>query len=126
MYRSHPGFLRLVLAALFIATGFLHFFRPDFFLRMMPPVFPAPLLLVHLSGVAEIIGGGSLLFPRYRVYSRWFLVALLLAIFPANFHMALHPELFPEFTPTGLWLRLPFQLVFIAWVCWVTREAANP
>jgi uncharacterized membrane protein len=53
------------------------------------------------------------------------LIALLIAVFPANIHMALHAELFPEFDPVALWLRLPLQGVLIAWAYWFTRKGTG-
>jgi uncharacterized membrane protein len=110
---------RYLLALFFIAAGINHFLLPDFYLRMMPPYLPASLLLVQLSGIAEI-GLGLLVITRFTLIARIGLIALLVAVFPANLHMALHPELFPEFSPTILLARLPVQLLFIGWVVWST------
>ena len=74
--------------------------------------------MVYASGVAEIAGGAGLMLPRHRRFAGWWLIATLLAVFPANVHMALNAEEFPK-VPGGqraLWARLPFQGVFIAWV----------
>jgi uncharacterized membrane protein len=112
------------LGVLFIAAGINHFVDPATYLRMMPPYLPFPLALVYLSGVAEVGGGIGVFSTRWRTAAGWALIALLVAVFPANVHMALHPELFPNITPMLLWGRLPLQLVLIAWVWWVTRPAA--
>lgn len=112
------------LGALFIAAGANHFADPATYLRMMPPSLPFPLALVYLSGVAEVVGGIGVFSARWRTAAGWGLVVLLVAVFPANVHMALHPKLFPNITPMLLWGRLPLQLVLIAWVWWVTRPAA--
>ncbi len=116
---------RYLLAALFIAAGLNHFWHTAFYVAMMPPYLPAPLALVYLSGVAEIGLGALLLFSRWQVIAGWGLIALSVAVFPANVHMALHPELFTQFSPTGLWLRLPLQAVVMAWAYWYTRPAAH-
>ncbi len=113
--------MRLMLRAcgpLFICAGALHFLRPKLYLRIMPPQLPAPELLVYLSGAAEAAGGAGLIFPRTRRPASWWLVATLIAIFPANLHMARHPELFPEVPGAGATLRarLPLQALLIAWV----------
>jgi uncharacterized membrane protein len=82
--------------------------------------------MVVLSGVAEAAGGVGLLLAGTRRWAGWWLVATLVAIFPANVHMALHPERYERHVPggrLGLYLRLPFQLLFIAWVLGAARAA---
>jgi uncharacterized membrane protein len=74
-----------------------------------------------VSGAVEIVLGVLLLVPRHTVTAAWGLILLLIAVFPANVQMALHPETFPEFGPAALWLRLPLQGVLIAWAWWVTK-----
>jgi len=71
---------------------------------------------VYASGVAEIAGGAGVLHPRTRRVASAWSVATLLAVFPANVHMALHPDRYG--VPGGrvaLWLRLPVQALFVAW-----------
>ena len=97
----------------FVAAGANHFWNPDPYVAIMPPYLPWPLLLVYLSGAAELLLGALLLVPRFRFRAAWGLVALLVAVFPANLHMAFNPELFPTIPPLALWLRLPFQAVLI-------------
>ena len=116
---------RYLLAAFFIAAGLNHFWHTPFYVAMMPPYLPAPLALVYLSGIAEIGLGALLLFRRGQVIAGLGLIALSFAVFPANVHMALHPELFTQFSPTGLWLRLPLQAVVIAWAYWSTRPTSR-
>lgn len=108
----------VLLAALFITTGTLHFLHAQFFAGIVPPWLPAHALLVAVSGACEIAGGVGLLIPRTRRYAGIGLIALLLAVFPANVHMALHPQLYAATASRGalLW-RLPLQGVLIAWVC---------
>jgi uncharacterized membrane protein len=117
-----------LLGALFVGAGITHFTRPGFYVPMVPPYLPAPLALVYVSGVFEILLGLLVLVPATRRLAAWGLVLLLLAVFPANIHMAVHhvgfvdaPEWLPQPTPLGLWMRLPFQLVLIAWAHWYTR-----
>ena len=93
----------------FVLAGLNHFRATDFYVRIMPPYLPAPLTLVYLSGLAEIALGAGLLIPRIQRQAAWGLVALLIAVFPANVHMAVHSELFPDFNSTLLWWRLPVQ-----------------
>ena len=101
-------------------AGLYHFANPAFYLRMMPPYLPWHLSLIHLSGFFEVALGLLLLVPKYTRLAAWGLIALLIAVFPANIHMALNPQLFPDLPPIALWLRLPLQLVFIAWAYWFT------
>ncbi len=114
--------MKWLLAALFIGAGTLHLARPDVFLRAMPPYIPWHLELVLASGVIELLLGGLLLSPGCRIFAAWCLILLLVAVFPANVHMALHPELFPSIPPWLLWARLPMQGVLIAWAWWFTGE----
>ncbi len=113
--------LRIVFALFFVGAGVNHFIRTDFYLRMMPSYLPMHQTLVQVSGIAEIILGFLLLVPQTTAIAAWGLIALLIAVFPANLQMALHPETFPEFQPAALWLRLPLQLVMLAWAYWYTR-----
>jgi uncharacterized membrane protein len=114
--------LKWLLALLFIAAGVRHFTHPDFYVKIMPPYLPWHYELVLISGAFEIIGGVALLVPRLQVAAAWGLIALLVAVFPANVHMALHAEAYPEIPAVLLWARLPFQAVFIAWAYWYTRS----
>ena len=100
---------------LFALAGLYHFINPAFYLRMMPPFLPWHLFLVYLSGFCEAFLGLLLLVPKYASLAAWGLIALLVAVFPANVYMALNPQLFPELPPFALWLRLPLQALFIAW-----------
>ena len=116
---------RYLLGTFFIAAGINHFWHTPFYVAMMPPYLPAPLALVYLSGMAEIALGALLLFSRWQVIASWGLIVLSIAVFPANVHMALNPELFRQFSPTGLWFRLPLQAVVIAWAYWYTRPVSR-
>jgi uncharacterized membrane protein len=113
---------RAVLSGLFIFMGVAHFVFADAFVHIMPPYLPFPRALVWVSGFFELLGGIGVQLPRVRRAAGYGLVALLLAVFPANIHMALNHVSAPDGTvipPALLWARLPFQLVFIAWVWWV-------
>jgi uncharacterized membrane protein len=113
--------LKRLCGPVFIAAGANHFLNPRFYRAIMPDYMPAHDELVAASGVAEIVGGAALLHPRTRRFGSWWLVATLIAVFPANLHMALHPERYRKFSPAALYARLPVQLLFIAWV----RSAAR-
>ena len=86
----------------------------------MPNYLPKHRLLVLLSGVAEVFGGVLALFGRTQQLARWSLLVTLVGVFPANLHMALHPERYAMLPSWLLWLRLPLQGVLIWWVWWAT------
>lgn len=113
--------MRCAAALVFIAAGANHFLHPASYASIMPPWLPAPGTLVAISGACEIAGGLGLLVPRLRVAAAWGLLALLLAVLPANIHMAMHPDRAPTLgLPTwALWLRVPLQLPLMAWIWWV-------
>jgi uncharacterized membrane protein len=113
-----------VMGPLTILAGLNHFRDPAFYIAIMPPYLPGHAELVALSGVAEILLGVAVLVPRVRSLAGWGLVALLVAVFPANLHMALHPELYPDVPVIGLYLRLPIQALLILWAWWCTRPDA--
>ena len=115
--------LKYLLSAFFVLAGLNHFRDPSFYLRIMPPYLPWHLFLVYLSGGFEIVLGGLLFFPNLTRIAGFGLIALLIAIFPANIHMAANPELYPDIKPIALWIRLPLQGVLIAWAYWYTRGA---
>lgn len=117
----------IALALFFVVAGFNHFVNRDFYLAMMPPFLPAHLALVYLSGMLEILGGIAVMIPQVRALAGWSLVLLLVAVFPANLHMALNPDLFPNISTVALYIRLPIQGLVIAWAYWATRaDGAAP
>jgi uncharacterized membrane protein len=113
--------LRYLFAGFFALAGANHFYKPEWYLKIMPPALPYPLILVYLSGLLEAALGVALLSKKHRGKAGWGLAALLLAVFPANIYMAARPEAFPEFKPWVLWARLPLQFVLIGLVLWSTR-----
>jgi len=118
---------RWVLAVFFVLAGANHFRTPTIYLGMMPAGLPWPEAMNAFSGVAEMLGGVGLLIPWTRRWAAWGLLALLIAVFPANVHVALlghMPGL--DVSPAVLWLRLPFQAVFGAWVWWVGLRRSPP
>ncbi len=111
----------VLLAALFVGAGVMHVVKPRLFEAIVPPSLPAPRALVLVSGAAEILGGLGLLVPAVRPWAGWGLVALLVAVFPANLYMARESERFRRLAPRwALLLRLPLQAVLIAWVLWAS------
>lgn len=117
--------LKYLLCAFFILAGLNHFINPAFYLKAMPPYLPWHLFLVCFSGFFEFALGVLLLVPACTRIAAWGLIALLIAVFPANIHMAINPELYTDINPIALWLRLPLQAVFIAWAYWFTRSDAQ-
>ena len=108
---------RGTLAVLFLVAGILHFVLPALYTRIMPPFLPHPRLLVFVSGVCEICGGAGLLFPSTRRFAGVGLVALLFAVWPANFTMASQQWRAHGMTLTTgvLLLRLPLQIPLLLW-----------
>lgn len=104
---------RFLLSTLMLVAGVLHFARSDFFLKIMPPYLPYHLELVYLSGVCEIVLGVMLQIPRYSRFAAWGIIALLIAVFPANIYLYQHQEILPA-SPVVHFLRLPLQAVLIA------------
>jgi uncharacterized membrane protein len=118
--------IRRLAGPFLVFAGVNHFLMPRFYLRIMPPWLPAHEAMNFASGAAEVVGGAALMCPdrTVRRLGGWFSIATLLAVYPANVHMALHPEDFPE-VPGGqrtLYARLPLQAVFIAWVIAAMRR----
>ena len=111
----------------FTAAGVMHFVRPEFYERIVPPSFPSPSALVTISGVAEIAGGLGLLVPLLRRAAAWGLIALLVAVLPANLYMAIHADRFADIaSPPTLWLRLPFQPLMAAWIWFSAIKTVAP
>lgn len=113
-----------VMAVFYIFAGLMHFARPDFYMPMMPPYLPWHAALVFLSGVAELGLGIAVLVPSVRALAAWGLIGLLIAIFPANIHIAIHNiPVFGAAEGAGAlnWVRLPVQGLLILWAWWYTR-----
>ncbi len=120
-----------VMSAAYVLAGFNHLMNPDFYVNIMPPRLPEPELLNVVSGLVEIVLGVFLLEPRTRVYAAWGIIALLIAVFPANLHVAMN-NVDPSTGEVGAgagavnYVRLPFQALFIVWAWWYTRPEAAP
>jgi uncharacterized membrane protein len=114
-----------LLAAFFTSMGVMHFVAPEGMVHAVPPWLPDAALLVAVSGVFEILGGVGVLIPQTRRLAGWGLIALLVAVYPANIHMALHDGPWTAQVPAwALWARLPFQFLFMAWAWWATKPDA--
>ena len=112
-----------LLAVFFMAAGALHFLRPRMYEAIVPDYLPAQHELVLASGAAEIAGAVMVVFPRTRRIGGLWLAATLVLVFPANVHMALHPDRYPSLAPALLWARLPLQPLVIWWALRATRPA---
>jgi uncharacterized membrane protein len=104
------------LGAFFLLAGSLHFLRPKPYVAIVPDALPRKREMVFASGVAELAGGAGVLVPGTRRLAGWWLIATLLAIFPANVNMAVNAERFRIVPEPLLWARLPLQGALIAWV----------
>ena len=111
---------KYLLAIFMVGAGMMHFVRTDFYVKIMPPELPLHRELVYLSGIFEIVLGVSLLIPRLSRLAAWGIIALLIAVFPANIYVYQHQELIPG-SPILHFLRLPLQGVFLLWAYWHTR-----
>lgn len=121
---QRPSLGTLLLAAVFVLIGVQHFIRPEFFDRIVPPglqklpmIGMTPRQATLISGAAEVAGGLGLLHPRTRPAARWGLLALLVAVFPANIYMALNARDFRPLPEWVSWARLPLQGL-IGWAVW--------
>lgn len=119
--------LRRLLSVAMISVGVMHFTHEPIFTAIVPPWLPAPRVLVFISGLCEIAGGVGLEFQRTRRAAAWGLLALYIAVFPANIHMAINDvPLNGESLGAGRFVRLPFQFLFMAWAWWFTRPDPPP
>lgn len=118
---------RLLMGALYITAGVLHFVATRRYMAIVPPYLPAHRELVLISGAAEIAGGLGILAPISAVQrsAAWGLVALLIAVFPANVYMITGHQNFPNVPIWVAWLRLPLQLPLIFWAWRYTRARPN-
>jgi uncharacterized membrane protein len=114
-----------LLSLFFIGAGINHFVSPGFYRRIVPPGFGDPDMIVAVSGVAEIVAGAAVVPKATRRASGWSLIALLLAVFPANVHMAVDPKHSGYRLPRVLlWLRLPLQPLMMWWAWSATRSTS--
>ena len=124
--RRLKGPLLLVMGPMYVVAGIFHFLVPGVYVQIVPPVFPAPSALVYLSGLAEIAVGIGLLIPRKRRYAACAMIALLVAVFPANVYMATSSAVVEgipgggEHSALSRWGRLPLQAVLVLWAFWYT------
>lgn len=112
---------RIAASVMFILTGITHFTNTSAFLEITPDFIPATREMIYLSGILEILGAIGLQIPKFRKFSAWGLILLLIAVFPANINAAVNDirtEVAFGIGSWYLWVRLLFQPVFIWWVWW--------
>lgn len=109
-----------------LLLGINHFVMPDVYETIIPDYIPAPREMVYASGVAEVVAALMTMHPRTRRPGGFLLLAVLVAIFPANVHMALHPERYPNLPEIGLYARLPLQALFVYWAYLVATRSPKP
>jgi uncharacterized membrane protein len=114
-------YLVYVMGIGYVLAGLNHFAHPDFYLKMLVGFLPFPEALNAISGAAEILVGIGVMIPQTRRFSAWALIALLIAIFPANINMAIHHQNW-NFSQIALYLRLPIQFLLIWWAWLYTRK----
>ncbi len=105
----------VVQALIYVALGINHFWHASTYVGFMPTHYSHPHALVLISGAAEILGGLGLMLKRTRRFAAWGLILMLCVYLDVHFFMAAHPDHFPSVPLIGLYLRIPFQLVLIAW-----------
>jgi uncharacterized membrane protein len=123
--KSQKETLRIFLSIALIIVGITHFIRPEQYARIVPPQLPYPFELVYISGFFEVLGGVGLLIPSVSVAAAWGIIALFIAVFPANINQAINSipiDGIPHH-PLLYWFRLPFQAVLIAWAWWYTQPS---
>jgi uncharacterized membrane protein len=108
----------------YIYVGIRHFIDPNFFLAIMPDYLPYHLEAVYISGVFEILLGGMLLFKKSRRIAGWGLIALLIAVFPANIYLAQNEaaQQSLDISQSLAIIRLPFQALFLGLAYWHTKD----
>ena len=121
--KSKRDTARVLLAFAFMIAASLHFVS-DVELKIIPPFLPWRRAALYITGALEFLGGIGLLIPRFQRVAAWGLVALLIAVFPANIYHAIAPIKLGGITdsPVYHWIRLPFQGVFIWWTLWCTGK----
>lgn len=119
------GVCSVLLGLAFIGAGIMHFVKTASYVYIMPPYLPYPVELVWISGVFEILGGLGIIVPVTRLAAGWGLIALLIAVYPANIHMAVNNVVPPgmHLSRAFLFLRLPVQfvLMWMVWWCCIRR-----
>ena len=112
----------ILMAYFYINVGIKHFTEPEWFLQIYPPFLPFGLAAVYVSGFFEVLFGIMLLIPKTRYYAGWGLIALLIAVFPANIYLAYTNGAAMDISAAVAWGRLPFQALFIGLAYWHSKD----
>ena len=116
----------LIMSVFYINVGMKHFIEPNWFLHIIPPLLsPIGLELVYLSGYYEIVFGTMLIVPMFRKMGAYFLILLLLAVYPANLYLAFYDEpqqLIGISSFAASWVRLPIQFIFLGLAYWHSKN----
>jgi len=104
-----------LMAGIYILAGLNHFRNPKMYAKIIPDYLPAPKILNTVSGFAEIIAGILLCIPICSQFGAWGIIAILIAVFPANIYMATSPKASFRLPKWILWGRLPLQFALIFW-----------
>jgi uncharacterized membrane protein len=121
---KHAGLV--LVTVFFVVGGQAHFTATEFFVKIVPPYVPLPLLMVYFTGVLELIGAVAIWVPAWRSWAGIGLVILTVCVTPANIYMWLNPQLFPEISPSFLGWRLVAQVVLLAIIWCSTRPQTAP
>lgn len=109
------------MAAIYILAGFNHFRCPQIYIKIIPPYFSNPKKLNLIVGFAEVILGILLFVPQITMFASWGIIALLIAVFPANLYMYQHKKVSFGLPKWLLFIRLPFQIALIKWAFLYTK-----
>lgn len=116
---------RYALVVMFVFTATAHFNKMKYDLaRMIPPVFPNPLLLVYVTGVLELAGALGLALSQFQRLAAICLILLLVGMFVANVNAVRRGVTLRGKPATPLWLRTPMQILFIVLLWWSTASEA--
>ena len=105
----------------FFVGGVGHFTNAEFFIAIVPPWVPFPVWAVYISGIFEIVLALLVLWPNFRPFAGWGLILLTLAVTPANIHMFMNPELFPQAPQSAYLIRLVVQVLLLLLIWWSTK-----
>lgn len=123
--KSFPNWFRILFGIAFVIAGLNHFVNARYYVDIMPPSIPLHWELVYISGIFEVGLGAMIALDYKTILAAWGLIALLIAVYPANIHMALNPQLFPAIPVWALYARLPFQFLLLGIAYWLTRPRAE-
>jgi len=114
----------ILISTFFMVGGLFHMIKPDFFINIMPDYIAYHWELVIISGVFEILGALGLLYPKTRRFSAYGLIALCIAVLPANINMLINAQQFSEIPLIALIIRIPLQFLLI-WLIWWSSKPAS-